>query len=79
MGGWFPAWKAALWGPSGLGGAGVPKAGQSTVRELDGQGSRQGSGLLLPPEVGLGAQQVSSLPALLTAAPLPPSTQLPSV
>lgn len=55
-----------------LGGAGVPKAGQSTARELDGQGSGQGSGPSPIPEVCLGAQQVSTPPALLTAAPLPP-------
>ena len=65
---------AALWGPSWLGGAGVPKASQGAVRELDGQGSGQGSGLSPPPpEVWLGAQQVSTPPAPLTAAPLPPA------
>lgn len=66
--------RLLLWGSSGLGGAGVPEAGQSMIRELDGQGSGQGSVLLLFPEGALGAQQ-----ALLTAAPSPPSTQLPSV
>lgn len=65
---------AALWGRSWLGGAGVPKAGQGAVRELDGRGSGQGSGLSPPPlEVCLGAQQVSTPPAPLTAAPLPPA------
>lgn len=56
-----------MWGSSGLGGAGVPEAGQSMIRELDGQGSGQGSALLLSPEEALGVQQ-----ALLTAAPSPP-------
>lgn len=49
VGGGFPTWEATLWDPSGLGGAGVPKASQSAVRELDGQGSGQGSGLPSPP------------------------------
>lgn len=49
VGGGVPTWEATLWDPSGLGGAGVPKASQSAVRELDGQGSGQGSGLPSPP------------------------------
>lgn len=67
------AWEAALWGPSRLGGAGVPKAGQSAVR-AGWPGLTTGSGLSPPPlEVCLGAQQVSTPPAPLTAAPLPPA------
>lgn len=74
-GGRIPCMEAALWGPFRLGGAGVPKAGQSAVRELDGQGLRTGLRAFLPllPEVCLGAQQVSTPPAPLTAAPLPPA------
>lgn len=71
-GGRFPAWEAALWGPSRLGGAGVPKAGQSAVG-AGWPGLMTGSGLSPPPlEVCLGAQQVSTPPVPLTAAPLPP-------
>lgn len=66
--------EAALWGPSRLGGAGIPKAGQSAGRALDGHGLGTGLRAFLPtPEVCSVAQRVSTPPVPLMAAPLPPA------